>query len=153
MLVCYLHNFCQTFFSLLFLLPLLRLKIPATKIFFFRLVTKEGTITFYFDRDSTRSRWSPVLRALHAFVGKITISICIDERTFVEKINFGNCLEEIRVVSCWLCRHLPENNCCSIICFTLEHPRWCLAFPIWNIYLNVKCTLDPPSSVPSILSP
>ena len=85
---------------------------------------------------------APVLRALHAFVGKITISICIDERTFVEKINFGNCLEEIRVVSCWLCRHLLENNCSSIICFTLEHPRWCFAFLIWNIYLNVKCTLS-----------
>ena len=43
---------------------------------------------------------APVLRALHAFVGKITISFLIDEHTFVEKINFGNCLEEIRVVSC-----------------------------------------------------
>ena len=102
MLVGDLRNFCQTFFSLLFLLPLLRLKIPATKIFFFRMVTKEGTITFLLWQKfhSFKVEPAPVLRALHAFVGKIAISICIDERTFVEKINFGNCVEENRVVSC-----------------------------------------------------
>ena len=78
MLVCDLHNFGQTFFSL----PLLRLKIPANKIFltFFVWERKRGRSAFYFGTDSTCSRWSPVLGA---FVGKITIAIV------VEKINFG----------------------------------------------------------------
>ena len=68
----------------------------------FRVGTKEGTISFLLWQKfhSFKVEPPPVLRALHAFVGKIAISICIDERIFVEKINLGNCVEEIRVVSC-----------------------------------------------------
>ena len=135
--VCDLRNFCQTFFSLLFLLPLLRLKIPADNIFSYDIERGDDQL-FTLAQIPLVQGGRPILRALYIFIEKIITVICIDEHIFVKKINFGNCLKENRLVSCWLCRHLPENNCSSIICFTLEHPCWCFAFLIWKIYLNLK---------------